>query len=264
MRDKRVVVVADMHCGHRVGLTPPKWQQRPLDDVPQGEKWASIQAETWNWYSKTIRALAPIDLLIVNGDAIEGKGARSEGVELITADRSIQAAMAGAVIQEAQAATIRMTRGTPYHVGPGEDYENTVADAVGAKIGDHEWYTVNGVTMDVKHHTSGGTMPHTKHTSVMGDVLWNMIWADSEGQPDSDIFIRSHLHSYSYCMGIRPDQAAFVTPALQGLGSRFGARQCRKMVNVGFMSFDISAKGRWTWTAHLLSMKSQAAQSERL
>lgn len=264
-KSKRVVVVSDLHCGHRVGLTPPQWQTKPDEKVPQKAKWARIQSIMWRWYTGKLADLQPIDILICNGDAIEGKGEKSGGCELIAPSRDEQAEMAFQAIAQARARTYRMTRGTPYHTGTGEDFENNVAEKLDCKIGDHEWYTINGVVFDVKHFVPGSAMPHTKATGVLGDVLWNMVWnAREESQPDADIFIRSHLHSANDVMGLRPDQRAFITPALQGLGSRFGARQCRRTVDIGMLSFDITGKGEWSWKLHLMSLKSQAASAEQL
>lgn len=264
MKSKRVIVLGDMHSGHRAGLTPPQWQTKPDDSVPQKAKWARTQAELWNFYKRTVADLAPIDILIVNGDLIDGKGEKSGGTELITSDRGEQAEMAFQAIAMAQAKEVRIVRGTPYHAGATEDFENNVADKLGCKIGDHEWYDINGVVFDVKHHIAFTGVPHTKGTALLRDALWNLIWAKAEGQPDADIIIRSHVHTYWYCCGMRPDQLAMTTPAMQGMGSKFGARQCSRMVDVGMVSFDIERKGKWTWRPHLMSLKLQAACAEKL
>ena len=51
---KRLLVMADTHCGHNVGLTPPDW----WCILPEGEgkrkKIAQNQRELWGWYAKQI------------------------------------------------------------------------------------------------------------------------------------------------------------------------------------------------------------------
>ena len=63
---KRVVAFGDQHAGHRVGLTPPKWQT-----ANQGKKYHKIQQELWNEFTYIIDKLQPIDVLIVNGAECE-------------------------------------------------------------------------------------------------------------------------------------------------------------------------------------------------
>ena len=75
MPTKRVVVISEEHCGHLAGLTPPQWQvaYKPKSDTKRN-KWAKLQRDLWGFYEKTIEELQPIDILINNGDAIDGRG----------------------------------------------------------------------------------------------------------------------------------------------------------------------------------------------
>ena len=70
----RVVIGGDKHCGHRVGLTPPDWQSAIL-----GRKYYNIQRELWKEFTGIMDYLKPIDVLMMNGDAIDGRGERSGG-----------------------------------------------------------------------------------------------------------------------------------------------------------------------------------------
>jgi len=265
MKSKRVLVIADLHTGHRAGLTPPQWQTKPDASVPQQAKWATLQREMWQWYNRTVAALAPIDLCIVNGDAIEGKGGRSEGVENIINDRNIQSEAGFQAISRVQAREYRMVRGTAYHGGQGEDFENNIAEKLECKIGDHEWYDINGLIFDCKHKATGATMPHTQATGLLGDALWNMVWAEhQDGQPRGNIFIRSHLHFSYDTQGLLPNQRLFITPALQGPATKYGARECRRLVQVGMLLFVIKNEREWTWKTILMDMKFAAPVVEKL
>ena len=237
---KRIVVLADLHCGHRAGLTPPDWQWH-IENSFQS-KWAAQQIETWNYYVARVATLQPVDYLIINGDAIDGKGPRSGGTELITADRDQQVKMASECIKHVHAPRILMTYGTPYHTGLNEDWENQVATEVRhhslVDIHDHAAVQVEGINFDVKHFSGSSSVPYGRFTSKAKSVTWNKIWAASHGQqPVMNIFIRSHTHFANNC-GER-DWHAFNTPALQGWGSKFGQRKCEGLVDWGLMWFDI-------------------------
>ncbi|MFH2001621.1 MAG: hypothetical protein ABIK28_18195 [Planctomycetota bacterium] len=264
-RCKRVVVMADLHCGHIVGLTPPNWQYRLLEsdeeDVSKHNKWAKVEEATWIAYTEIMQSLQPIDVLIVNGDAIDGKGERSGSTECLTADRTAQTEMAAYCINRAKADAVVMTYGTAYHTGREEDWESFVFQLVknAKKIGSHEWPIVNGVTFDCKHFASRSSIPHGKGTPLMRDVLWNTLWAERELQPKGDIIIRSHVHYAFYC-GEPGSWWACTTPALQGMGSKYGARMCATMVHWGLISFDIEPNGEWRETWHVKAIVEQAAQ----
>lgn len=265
---KRLIVLADQHAGHRVGLTPPKFQWHVRTGLGHvWEKCARIQRECWNWYQKQIQALRPVDILLVNGDCIDGRGERSGGVELITGDRSEQCEIAAAGIEAWGARTVILTRGTPYHTGDKEDWEDVLFRRLRAKkIGDHEWLNINGTVFDFKHHVGRSTIPHGQFTAQAREWLWNALWADAAYQPKADYVVRSHVHYYRPCGGVRGGKAwwAMTTPALQAMGTRYGARFCSNLVDFGFLVFDVDAKGDVTWQPVIAKIVNQKAKALRL
>ena len=273
MPNKRVVVISDPHCGHRVGLTPPAFQGQYVKDetdLTKIDKFVTIRRRLWHEYQKMINALKPIDILIVNGDCIDGKGFRSGSTELIETDRDVQGIMAATCIAEAESPIIRMTYGTAYHTGLSEDWENNVVKEikindpqVDVKIGSHEWVDVNGVIIDFKHFTASTTIPHGQGTSLAKDWLWNALWAEQELQPRADIYIRSHVH-VAYQCGRPNSWYACTTPALQGMGSKFGSRICKGIVDFGVVSFDITESGAWKPNWDTIIVKEQATKAEQL
>lgn len=255
---KRVVAIGDKHGGHRVGLTPPKWQTA----IP-GKKYHRIQVELWDEFTGIIDYLQPIDILIVNGDSIDGRGKRSGGTELITVNRLEQVEIAAYAINYCKAKKVVMTRGTPYHTGTKEEWENELAKKVNCKkIGDHEFYNINGVIFDVKHHVGTSSIPHGQHTAVSRDRLWNLIWSEYKMQPKADILLRSHTHYFTVQGGV--DWMGYTLPALQGMGSKFGAKICSGLVHWGLIWFDVynEPRGfgeRWKMGKYIVGIRSQKA-----
>ena len=242
-------MIADLHCGHEVGLTPPLWQ-------PRGRaRFTPVRRELWNEYTRMIDAQKPIDILVVNGDAIDGKGQRSGGTEQITADRSEQAAMAIECIKYAEAETIVMTYGTPYHAGNEEDYEGIIAKELGCPIKSHAFIDINGLKFSIKHKIGGSSVPHGRATAMLREMLWDLIWSDNGEQPRDDVIIRSHVHYFMY-VGDK-NRLGIVTPALQGLGSKYGARQCPGTVDFGIINFKIFDSGDYIWGKDIAKVRSQ-------
>lgn len=248
---RRVLACSDLHCGHKVGLTPPAWW------VSSDRVIGQVQREFWVWWEQTLAGLGPFDAALVLGDMIDGRGERSGGTELITTDRMEQCQIAAACLR-----AIPMTengrmvgvKGTPYHTGDSEDYEDIVAGLLGnMTIGGHEWADAGGVVFDLKHKVGGSQIPHGRHTAIAKERLWNILWSEREYAPRADIILRGHVHYHNFCGG--SDWLAMTLPALQGPGSKYGVRQCSGTVDFGFVVFEIDNNGGYTWTPHLLNIQ---------
>ena len=264
-KTKRMVVVSDFHSGHEYGLTPPDWWLRDDTNNPHVTKCGKFQRELWAFYTEAINDLKPIDFLIVNGDAIEGKGLDSGSMELLTADRHEQVKMAKEAIDLAEAKKIRILFGTRRHTGKEEDFESVLAGIVKCndiEVSGHGFFNVNGCNVDVKHKVSGSTIPHGRMTAIARARLWNVIWnSEHERQPKADIIIRSHVHYFNYCGS--GSWIAMTTPALC-YNSSFGIRECEGLVDVGIVSFDIDSEGKYTWKINMADYSALRVSAESL
>lgn len=265
MNKKRVVVVADFHSGHLFGLTPPGWWIRGSKSNVRASKIHDFQRHLWGFYEKAINELKPIDTLLVCGDAIDGKGERSGGIEQLTTNRHEQALMAASAIDIAEAKKVRLFRGTRYHTGRDEDFEDTIVQSAKCQdvaIGDHDWFECNGQTLDVRHKVGSSSIPHGRHTPVARERLWNLIWnSDDERQPKATIIIRAHVHFYGYCGG--PDWLGVTCPALC-YNSSFGKRDCSGLVDIGLLVFDFNDDGTFSWYPILADFPAMKVHSEKL
>ena len=264
MKNKRMLIISDLHCGHEFGLTPPDWWSREDTDVRHLAKAGKFQRALWKFYADAIAHLQPIDLLIVNGDAIEGKSERSGGIELITADRNEQVQMAKAAIDLVKAKKVRILYGTRYHTGKEEDFEAQLANII---IGDvevegHCFLDINGCHVDIKHKVTGSTIPHGRMTAIARARMWNVIWSsEHERQPKADVLVRSHVHYFQYCGG--ESWLGVITPGLC-YNSHFGVRECEGLVDVGVVYFDFDEKGEYDWAPVLASFENLKVLPESL
>jgi len=247
----RVLVLADGHSGHVVGLTPPDWDKRPGDAYSQEAGEYKHRREIYKWLLSFVPSLSP-DIVIYNGDAIEGKGEKSGGTELITAARDEQCDMAIAAIKDLcpHNPKIVMSYGTPYHVGDWEDWENQVAKGIGAvKIGSEDDIKINGKVINYRHHAGRSSIPHGRATPLMKEKLWNYLWALRGEYPNADVIIRSHNH---YFLAVDTgDYLAIATPSLQGYGTKYASRRVLGTVDVGVVWLDIAKDGTIKWDRKL-------------
>ena len=96
---------------------------------------------------------------------------------------------------------------------------------------------INGRNIDMKHKIANG-MHHTRATPMLKEIDANMFWFMAEVEPLADVVIRSHVHK---SLGTYQDgKFGFITPALMGLGDKYGSRQCGNVtVEFGFLVLDI-------------------------
>lgn len=257
---RRLLAIGDLHCGHLMGLTHPDFDATPKRNDTHRFKLYRERRRMWKFFAETVSRLKP-EILIVNGDAIDGKGKKSGGTELLTTDRTEQVDMAGAAIESVGASQVYMTFGTPYHTGQYEDWEREIAKAVkAAKIGGDDSLSVNGLVFNYRHYIGRSSIPHGKYTPIARDRLWNVLWNDRGEYPKAHVILRSHVHYFAYCGDA--DWLAMTLPALQGYGTKYGARQMSGMVDFGLVWFDIMDRKDFTW--HYKVMRYKSKQRELL
>ena len=229
----RVGVFSDTHCGHVTGLTHPDYNSKT-------DEFHSFRKESWEWFSSVVKQMGVFDYAIFNGDLIDGKQVKSGGLELLVTDRNKQVDMAIAIVKQVGALKNIIVRGTPYHTGQTENFEDNVARLVGCDIFDKLVADIGGKIFDVRHKIGRSSIPHGRVAPLSRQVLWARLKAEKTGIK-ADIIIRSHVH---YCVSIDESGVmATTTPALQGY-SQYGVQECDGETDYGFLIYDIYRDGR--------------------
>jgi hypothetical protein len=242
---RTIVILSDTHCGSVFGLTPPN---------QFSAHHRSLQSEGWQAYQKMFRKWFRPDILIANGDLIEGTQSKQGGAELITPDRNVQAGMAVDCLREWRAKKIFLTYGTKYHVGEqAEDFEYSIAETLGATIEGRLYLRVEGMTLDVRHKVGTSGIPHGRATALMKEMMWDLIEEAKENGPKVDIVIRSHAHYHIWVED--PDKTMIITPGLQLKRGRYGTRECLGEIHWGAIRLtlhkgQIINKEKMIWKLH--------------
>lgn len=246
-RDKSILVLSDLHCGNVLGLTPPKWN-------PRDEKYPNLvkyRDNTWEWYRSSINNVGKVDLCIVNGDAIDGKGYRRGGLDQIWLDRTDQVKMAIDALSIVNTEKFAFTFGTAYHTGVSDDWEKQIADHFNAPIKDILTIKVNGKILKFRHHVSGSQSPISRGTALYKEQLWDILWSLDGEFVRADICTFSHVHYFNHIRNRHGH--VFQTPALQGLdGSPWGRRKLSGIVDFGFLLYKISKDEKFSYEPYLL------------
>ena len=157
---------------------------------------------TWSCWTDFVKKCPPIDLLIVNGDLIEGENpSRRDTMDAVTDNFLTQGKMAeetlGLLLPKVK--KWYLVRGTAYHDGKHFETLESVAKNLGAEQWSAHRYTGyvleakwNGLSINATHHqTTGAIYPGTlaSRTTLMAAA------AERLGKlVPADLIIRSHVH----------------------------------------------------------------------
>lgn len=234
---KRVLIISDTHCGHKAGLTTPSFN-------PSTDDFYSKRTELWNWFETQILRIGKPDILVCNGDMVDGNAKKNGGVELLTTDRSKQTDMAQEIVKLINAKTTLFTEGTEYHVGKSESWDNELAKRFGSTAKNILNFKVNGVGFNVRHHTNGSSTLNNRSNSVIQEARWDILQNEADGF-EPHIWVRGHVHYYNLFEDVvgTKTRTYITSPALQLPATNYGERRCRGGVNVGFLLFNIYDNG---------------------
>lgn len=261
MSELNIFIGSDTHCGHDVGLTPADFNWQPPERASNAEhKSYKFRTAAWDWFINEMGSRKPYDIALWIGDLVDGPGEKTSGSEDL--EIPLQVDMAVEVIKMVDAKQNYFVRGTPYHAGKSKiTWEDMVFGIVnGNQIGDEGHYQFNGLNVTAKHKIGNSSSPVSRYTALASAQIKQMLWAEIEQQPKADLILRAHIHRCSQIGDPALNKQAWVTPALQGLGSVYGARQTDGLpVHFGFLNLKIKNRDDWGIEAHIAPMEMQKA-----
>lgn len=257
MTKAKVAVIADLHAGAAWAPAPPHYDM-------EADPFTPLRRALWKNNVCGVKKYNPTHIITV-GDMIDGANKKNAGIQCISTDLTTQMDIAVSTLKFMgnKNTIFAGVSGTPYHVCDGVDADEEVSKRVGyAKFGLHDFVEINGVVFNVKHKVGSSSVPHGRNTSINRSKLWEQIWAEYYDHPKSDVLIRGHVHYHAY----HGDHTylAMSLPAMCGMGSDFGVRQCEGRVDSGWVQFDIDEDGRYTWQAHVTKIVEQKQEVTKL
>jgi len=231
----KILIVSDMHCGSRGGLTPPQF-----NSWVEADALSRYRAQIWEWYTSVVKG-KKFDLCIGTGDLIDGQQLKNRGRDTITTDFCEQMDIAEFCLSKINAKKWVFVNGTGYHVG--DDFERIMADKYKAKCYDFVRFSFAGKIFNVRHKVGGTSVPYGKATSITKEMVFDTIMGDVNNcDKSADIFIRGHTHQPVYVYDPCYDKHCIITPPLQGPSS-FGQKNCTGIIKPGLCIINIDKKG---------------------
>lgn len=199
-----VAAISDLHINSTVGLCAPAVN---LDD---GGTYRSSEAQQWIWanwldYWSEVKRLKKRQRLIVtlNGDLVDGD--HHDTPQIISRNVSDQHRMTVKALEpmlSLKPHKIFVIRGTEAHAGKSGQYEERIADDIGAErdpvCDTASWWwlplEVDGVRFDIAHHGRMGGRPWTRANGILATAAELTMRCAERGDRLPDVAIRSHLH----------------------------------------------------------------------
>ena len=247
-KKRTILILSDLHCGSDGGLTPPAWQRE--GNNPDAYQ---VQKITWKWFSEAMKNLPDIDACVVNGDAIDGASKITGSTDLIVVDRMEQGEMAMSALDLVPTDKFFFTRGTPYHTGKAEQFEDVLAEKMDGTIKDQLDIQVFNTRINFKHKTGSSGIPHGRATAIAKELMWDKMQSVKDDDVNADVIVRSHAHYYIQFQD--SSSTAIITPALQW-NSRYGRQQCSGIIDYGFIMLHVYENGRVVVEPVLANIKS--------
>ena len=244
----RIVVVSDLHCGSAAGLTPFATNR--------------TQGQLYNRWADCIQHFGACpDVLVCNGDAVDGLQAKGRGQG--DSDWSSKQIMdAATLLSMWKAKRTIIVAGTGYHVraGASVDFEEMLAHLLRADYFHKLNLTVSDwFRLQCRHKIGGSGIPHGRFTAQSRSKAWGVMNAAQSGGKAPHLSVFSHVHYWSYAEDAFG--ATMTTPAWEALGGYYGSTSCDGHVDVGAVQLTVGkteAEG-WSWQKRLYP----AAAAER-
>jgi len=205
-----LVVLSDLHCGHRLGLLAPGTELLEIDAKGGVTAWmpslGPTQQYLWALYQGHMDAILSRGLevtVLVNGDLTHGTKYRDALFTESLHDQCIVAEQCLTPWLESGVKKLRVIRGTESHTVDGST-EGMIANLLAkgypkADIGivGHGLFEMDGLRFDVAHHgPSRGIREWTSGNQARYYLKSLMLSEIGRGKEPPDWVIRSHFHSY--------------------------------------------------------------------
>lgn len=230
---KRILVVSDMHCGHTRGLSP--WDNYSSD----------ISNFLYNKWKEMVKYVGDIDMVIVNGDCVDGSNYKDDGFGLFTSDIHEQCMMVRDLFEPFRKMGVQFvfTDGSKYHVG-----SNLNGDRISCMLLGGEWLGKDGfiqaenIKIHARHVINYSSQPNSRSTAQRGEQTIAAMQDE-----DVDIFIRSHTHKFVYSGNER--YLHITTPCWKGVDDFIRKKSIEKS-DCGWVLITVDGS-EYSWEHHV-------------
>jgi hypothetical protein len=247
---KRVLVIGDTHIGSDVALSPEEIELDSGNVISANE----IQLAILNDYREMIDDVGVVDLLILNGDLVDGTNYYGEGAGCLTTSMDTQAEIAAQLLSEIKFRKVVGCRGTTYHGKKNPNLDKKVIEALGGVCMDEVSINIEKTRIYANHRTPVRMSQwDSRPQSIAKDILLAELNEMDFGH--YDIICKSHAHYY---IGLdQGTSVGFVCPCWKGR-DEFAKGSVNPFAfnpSIGYVMFDINYDGSFSWSRSVKRLK---------
>jgi predicted phosphodiesterase len=240
---KKVLVIGDTHVGSDVALMPEEIMLRSRNRISANEVQLAILKE----YYDMIDDVGTVDILVLNGDLVDGTNYYGEGVGVLTTHMPTQAKVAVELLSEIKARRVVGCPGTAYHSKKNPNLDEQVIEALGGVCMDEVGLNIGQTRFYANHRTSVRMNQwEARPQSVAKDILMAELNAMDFGK--FDIICKGHAHYY---IGLdNGSSVGFVCPCWKGRDD-FAKKSVNPFAfnpSIGWLMFNIGNHGEFSWS----------------
>ncbi len=252
---KTVLVLSDIHVGHRLAVCPLVFTDSN-DATYTANK---VQRALHRAWIETVKAWKNPDILVINGEPIDGQQPKDKGVEAWTTNYLDQIDASVGLVKMFGAKKTYVTRGSNYHVEQGGvSIEEIFGQRIGAEkvdgrfVSNELFLDVEGVTFSFAHHISGSVSGWMYRSTPPAKEMMLAQLNQSHKWP-FDVLVRSHNHYYWYVGS--SSKLALLTPCWQ-LQTWFVQRKTSagSIPDIGSVRFAVDGNA-YDWDSKLYNLR---------
>lgn len=219
----KIVVIGDLHCGHKVGLneniiTPKHPLYNPY--LP----WC------YNTYLNFTKENKNPDLLVVLGDPCDGSATKNKGKELLFTDVDEQASMAARLIKKFKAKKTIIIVGSGYHEGHGQSLSKQLSkELINATFKEYQYTLKIGNEIINFRHDAGLT-----YASLLKEMEnYAVAYSTNNYKHKPTINVRAHGHRYRHIE--QTGMKSYIIPAWEYLTDFMNKSSFKGFPDIGGM-----------------------------
>jgi hypothetical protein len=242
-------VIGDVHAGSDSAVSPAEIELDSGNVISANE----VQLALLHEFEKMCDTVGKVDLLILNGDLVDGQNYIGKGKGILTSDMARQVDTAVEVISNINFRKVVGCSGTPYHVERNPNLDKMVIEKLGGVCLDEVSITVEETRIYANHRTSI-RMNGNRAQSITTDMIMSELNAESFGKK-VDVIFKSHAHYYMCVDNSRT--LGFVCPCWKGRDeyARSATSPFSFLPHIGYIVLDVESDGSFSWFREIKQLK---------
>lgn len=247
---KRVLVIGDLHVGSDVAVSPEEIKLDSGNVISANE----IQLTILRQFQEMCDIAGKVDLLILNGDLVDGQNFVGRGKGILTTDMCKQVDTAVDLISEINFRKVVGCCGTPYHVDRNPNLDKMTIEKLGGVCLDEISIIVEQTRIYANHRTPVRMSGGHRSQSISTDMLMSELNAESFGKK-VDVIFKSHAHYYLAYDNSKT--LGFVCPCWKSRDefAKSSTSPFAFLPSLGFIMLDIETDGSFSWQRHVKNLK---------